>query len=185
MIEMKLVELCGFARWPCTICGGRTKEVRILCKGDATAIGYGDTVLVCETCLEYGDIDAQLEKTAQHLEHMAALTRQLIGNIKVPTFAEWLERDELATAAFMLCQGGGLDKVRAFWNERLARLKGDTMSRRHCEVLEKLLAMTDEDLAALIEKRDAPTKPHLTLIQGGTEDAEDQRRNPILRGGVR
>ena len=49
----------------------------------------GDDLLVCEFCLEAGDIDERLERRATRLEAAAAGTRALIGRLVVPSYAEW------------------------------------------------------------------------------------------------
>jgi hypothetical protein len=65
-------------------------------------------------------------------------------------------------------------EVRAFWNEFLALFKGGTEVRRDefsKMVLEKLLAMTDEDLVALIRKHCAPSELGLAPISPRIEKA--------------
>jgi hypothetical protein len=87
-IEIKLERTDVFTRWYCHVCGGCTGKVGVLAEGEDTING-GGVVRVCEQCLEAGDIDARLERRAAHLEACAAEARALIGNLKVPTFAEW------------------------------------------------------------------------------------------------
>ena len=93
-IEIKLTETNFFTRHHCTICGGCTEKVAILAEGTQRLSDDGEfrTVRVCETCLEGGDglgIDARLDLHARALEGEAGLVRRLIGQLKVPTFAEW------------------------------------------------------------------------------------------------
>ena len=99
-IEIKLTETNFFTRHLCTVCGGCTEKVAILAEGTQRLSDDGEfrTVRVCETCLESGDglgIDARLDLHARALEGEAGLVRRLIGQLKVPTFAEWCkaERD--------------------------------------------------------------------------------------------
>ena len=99
MIEIKLTETNFFTRHPCTICGGCTEKVAILAEG-TQQLGDGDsrTVRVCETCIEGCDgeglppgfgIDYRLDLRARQLEAEAALIRSMMGQLEVPTFAEW------------------------------------------------------------------------------------------------
>ena len=104
MIEIKLRETNFFTRYPCTVCGGRTEKVGILAEGTQQLSDDGETriVRVCETCLEGCDgeslppgfgIDYRLDLRARQLEAEAALVRNLIGQLKVPTFAEWCKAE--------------------------------------------------------------------------------------------
>ena len=98
MIEIKLTETTFFTRWPCTVCGGCTEKVAILAEGTLQLSDDGEsrTIRVCESCLEGGDglgIDARLDLHARALEGEAALVRGMIGQLKVPTFAEWCEAE--------------------------------------------------------------------------------------------
>ncbi len=99
-ISIEMVETNFFTRWPCTVCGGCTEKVAILAEGTQRLSDDGECrkVRVCESCLEGGGglgIDARLDLHARALEGQAALTRGLIGRLKVPAFAEWCkaERD--------------------------------------------------------------------------------------------
>jgi hypothetical protein len=98
-IKLQLVESQFLTRWPCTICGGCTDKVEILCENQKEGIR------VCETCLKDGKrkIDARLEEEAASYEKeaaspdeyvasckkKAAYLRMLIRQLHVPTFAEW------------------------------------------------------------------------------------------------
>ena len=87
MTDKIKVELTGQTsiRAGTATCGGHTEKVPVLAEGKDE---HG-TVRVCEQCLQAGDIDARLEKTAAHLDAQAALTRKLIGRLQVPSYAEW------------------------------------------------------------------------------------------------
>ena len=98
MIEIKLTETNFFTRYPCTVCGGCTEKVGILAEGTQRLSDDGEsrTVRVCESCLEGRDglgIDARLDLHARALEGEVALTRSLIGRLKVPTFAQWCKAE--------------------------------------------------------------------------------------------
>ena len=97
MIDIKLTETNFFTRWPCTVCGGHTEKVAILAEGTLRLPDDGEmTVLVCESCLEGGNglgIDERLDLHVRALEGKAALVRSLIGQLKVPTFAEWCKAE--------------------------------------------------------------------------------------------
>jgi hypothetical protein len=97
-IEMKLVEANYLTRWPCTVCGGYTEKVPVLCEGgeietDARGIvGPGmsrDAIRVCEFCLEAGDVDGRLQRHADSLDRYANYVRGLVGRLKVPSYADW------------------------------------------------------------------------------------------------
>ncbi len=96
-ITINLVDTNFFTRYPCTVCGGCTDKVGILAEGIQPLSDDGEyrKIRVCERCLEAGDIDSQLEQHARQLEAEAGLLREMIGRLKVPTFAEWCkaERD--------------------------------------------------------------------------------------------
>ena len=100
MIEVELVEANFWTRWPCTVCGGCTEKVPILAEGrqDLSSgdinVGEYRTIRVCENCLQFGEIDEKLELHALHYEAEAALLREIIGRLQVPTFAEWQARCE-------------------------------------------------------------------------------------------
>jgi hypothetical protein len=80
-IKIELVKTRFFTRYPCDVCGGCTEKVSVLARGH--------DLLVCETCLEAGDIDERLKRYATALEAMAAVKRALIGRLVVPSYAEW------------------------------------------------------------------------------------------------
>ena len=85
-ITIELVETNFFTRWPCTVCGGCTEKVAMLAEGQDE---HGK-IRVCENCLENGDIDERIANHADNLEVQVGLIRNLIGRLKVPTFAEWM-----------------------------------------------------------------------------------------------
>ena len=99
-IEIKFRQTNFFTRYPCTVCGGCTEKVAILAEETQQLSGDEEsrTVRVCETCIEdcegeglppgFG-IDYRLDLRARQLEAEAVLIRKLIGQLKVPTFAEW------------------------------------------------------------------------------------------------
>ena len=99
-IEVELVESSFLTRWPCTVCGGCTEKVPILAEGrqDLSSgdinVGEYRTIRVCENCLQFGEIDARLELGARQLEAQAQSLREMIGRLRVPTFAEWQARCE-------------------------------------------------------------------------------------------
>ena len=95
-IEIELVEAFGSRRWPCTVCGGCTEKVPILAEGRQPLSNDGESrlVRVCENCLRAGELDAQLELRARRMVAEAALLREMIGRLQVPTFAEWQARYE-------------------------------------------------------------------------------------------
>jgi hypothetical protein len=91
IIEFQLVDTNVFTRWPCDVCDGCTEKVGVLCEAK-----YGHELLrVCETCLQGGQekIDQTLEEHAARLELQARDTRRLIGRLRVPTYAEWEQRE--------------------------------------------------------------------------------------------
>ena len=96
MIEVELVEAGFLTRWPCTVCGGCTEKVPILAQGRQAFSddeGYR-TIRVCENCLQFGELDTRLELHARQMEAEAILLREMIGQLKVPTFAGWQARCE-------------------------------------------------------------------------------------------
>jgi hypothetical protein len=105
MIELKLVETNVLTRWPCDICGGCTDKVSILCEGDDSI--NGGTLRACETCLEAGqnEIDARLREHIERRDCYTGQLRALIGNVKVPSFAEYEAAYKAAEAAFCLATG--------------------------------------------------------------------------------
>lgn len=81
-IKMELVETTVFTRWPCTICGGVTEKVPILCEGPGG-------MRVCEECLKTGNLDERLRgNIARHEAHIVQL-RDLIGRLVVPSYGDW------------------------------------------------------------------------------------------------
>jgi hypothetical protein len=81
-IKFKLVASNFLTRWPCHVCGGSTEKEPILAESD-------DGFRVCERCLELRDFDAALQARAIRLEREAAETRDMVGRIEAPTYAEW------------------------------------------------------------------------------------------------
>ena len=85
-ISIEISKGCCFSRWPCTVCGSQTEKTAVLASGENMKI------IVCERCLEGGDgigIDDRLELHARSLENEAVYIRNLVGRLRVPTFAEW------------------------------------------------------------------------------------------------
>jgi hypothetical protein len=90
VIEFELVKTNVLTRWPCTVCGGTTEKVSPLVEaiiegGD----GVSARLRVCEQCLKNEKIDEELQAHAQHLRRKADFLESLIGQLKVPTYAEW------------------------------------------------------------------------------------------------
>lgn len=99
-IVVELVERCGYFRRGCHVCGGHTEKVTVLAE---VVSGEYQGMRVCETCLKAGDIDARLAAHADTLEAQAALLREVIGRVKVPSFEDWERKakqvdDEIAAA---------------------------------------------------------------------------------------
>ena len=96
-ITIELVQTNFFTRHPCTVCGGCTEKVAILAEGKGHFFDDTSSIIrVCETCLceqESGGIDASLDLRARALEAEAERLRDLIGRLKVPTFAEWCKAE--------------------------------------------------------------------------------------------
>ena len=72
----------------------------------------------------------------------------MIGRIKTPTYAEWLERSHLGGVAWVLRFDKNLDEMRDRWKKYLNSMPED----KEREVLEKLFAMPKEDLILLVRK---------------------------------
>jgi hypothetical protein len=89
MIELKLVRTNVFTRWECTVCGGYTNKDSVLIE----ACGY---LRVCPLCLKTGNIDERLENHAAFVEGKAEYIRSFIGQLKLPTFAEWEVEEQKA-----------------------------------------------------------------------------------------
>jgi hypothetical protein len=98
MIEMKLVESGFLTRYPCHVCGGCTEKEPILCEAEIDGV----TLRVCETCLKAGqeEIDNRLKKHIQKLKDYADDLTRLIGQLKVPTYAEYEAAAEAHAKAF-------------------------------------------------------------------------------------
>lgn len=92
-IELQFVRTSFFTRWPCTVCGGNTEKVIVLCEGRVNP-DVESTIRVCERCLEAGDIDGRLERHAEYLEAFAERVRSLIGRLNVPTYAAWQDAEK-------------------------------------------------------------------------------------------
>ena len=86
-ITVELIETSFYTRYPCHVCGGCTEKVSILAEAP-------NGLRVCERCLEDGHIDERLESHAKVLEDRVTAVRDLIGRLKVPSFAEWKARTE-------------------------------------------------------------------------------------------
>ncbi len=90
--KVRLVWTRVFTPWPCSICDGCSEKVDVL----AEAKLDGETIRVCEACLEAGDIDARFRDHAAEFRGMAEQAEASIGRLDLPTFAEWLEAKRLA-----------------------------------------------------------------------------------------
>lgn len=117
-ITIDLVEANFHTRWPCTVCGDHTEKVAILAEG--TEHFFDDTsmtIRICETCLgeqESFGIDACLDLRARRLEAEAERLRNLIGRLKVPTFAEWCKAErEASVRAHMDIEGLSREEAEA------------------------------------------------------------------------
>ena len=99
-IKISLTTTNFLTRWPCHVCGGTTEKHSVLAEGEQDLLhgeyGAGPneyrTVRVCGQCLNGADglsIDQRLENHVRMLEDKAKLTRALIGNLQVPSYAEW------------------------------------------------------------------------------------------------
>ena len=85
-IIFELVETNVFTRWPCTICGGCTEKVPILC--DVKSGEYKD-MLICEQCLKCGHPDDHIRAQIEGLERYIETLRPLLGRIVAPTYEQW------------------------------------------------------------------------------------------------
>ena len=96
-IKISLTPTNFFTRWHCHVCGGHTEKVSVLAEGEQDISLPDDgpemrTIRVCEQCLKGCDglsIDQHLELYAGHLEAEAAVTREMIGKLDVPSYANW------------------------------------------------------------------------------------------------
>jgi hypothetical protein len=136
-ITIRLVETNVLTRWPCTVCGGCTEKVSVLCESNPPRIR------VCEQCLKQeetnkGHIDSALRKHAIGLEQEAARVRSLIGRLNVPSYAEWSEAHHLTDLRY-----GEPAVIRGHWKENLKWQEGKSR-----EILERLIEMSDADLVA-------------------------------------
>jgi len=85
----------------CTACDRRASDDGILC--------HDDGVIVCVRCL--GDVDNQLQQRAAYFDERAAHLRRLVGNLIVPSVADYNrlseqleeERDEMIAEARRRC----------------------------------------------------------------------------------
>ena len=92
-IKISLTRTNYLTRWHCHVCGGRTEKDEMLAEGkqDLPNNEYR-VVRVCGQCLKGADglsIDQRLENYARFLDVEAEITRALIGNLQVPSYAEW------------------------------------------------------------------------------------------------
>jgi len=104
-IEFEFVQTNVYRRRPCTLCGGATDKVDILTEarwpcGNILTEALGGVLRVCESCLKAGNIDERLELRAQKLEAQAVGMRYLIGQLKMPSFEDWLAMSERANIAW-------------------------------------------------------------------------------------
>jgi hypothetical protein len=117
-IEIKLVRTNVFTRWHCHVCGGHTEKVSVLAEGQDQ---HDRTIRVCERCLECGDIDQHLEMQAASLIEEASAIRSLIGQLRVPTFADWCREEEQADRDDAVASGCNMTQYDA---ERAAFKRG-------------------------------------------------------------
>lgn len=96
-VKLKFVPTNVYTRWGCTVCGGCTEKVSVLCE-DRTPQEGGARVRVCEQCLKDRDFDQKLRDQAIGLEQHAAYLRSLIGRLDVPTYQEWLAAEQARDA---------------------------------------------------------------------------------------
>jgi len=137
-IVTELVETTVIRRWQYDVCGGHTEKDNILCEGRDPRDG--------ERPKPGGG-------TARKFERWAAKARDMIGRIKTPTYAEWLERSHLGGVAWVLRFDKNLDEMRDQWKKRgLNDDRGWIPEDKEREVLEKLFAMPKEDLILLVRK---------------------------------
>jgi hypothetical protein len=76
----------------------------------------------------------------------------MIGRIKTPTYAEWLERWHLVTVAWVLRTDQNLDEIRDEWKRRLNDDEAWVPEDIEREVLKKLFAMPNEELTSLVRR---------------------------------
>jgi len=97
VIKISLTPTSVLTRWPCHVCGGWTEKDPVLAEGEQDISLPDDgpemrTIRVCGNCLKGTDglsIDQHLELRANGLAAEADLTRAMIGNLRVPSYAEW------------------------------------------------------------------------------------------------
>jgi hypothetical protein len=95
--EAKLVETGGYYRRPCHVCGGSTEKNRIGTEVTVPVFDGGEAqLIICEFCLEAGNIDERLACHADRLERMATDLRGLVGRLKVPSYREWEDANQKA-----------------------------------------------------------------------------------------
>ena len=109
-------------------------------------------MLACARCHYVGNQDQRREETAREFERGAAEARAMIGRIKTPTYAEWLERSHLGGVAWVLRFDKNLDEMRDQWKRSLNDDSRWIPEDKDREVLEKLFAMPKEDLILLVRK---------------------------------
>jgi hypothetical protein len=97
-IEMKLRRTNWRNFWFCTVCGGHTELVPVLC--EASTGPDGPVLRVCEECLKSGNIDERLIQHALKHEGQAAYLRRLVGRLRTPTYAEWVAEMDVVDAEF-------------------------------------------------------------------------------------
>ncbi len=101
-IKISLTRTNFLTRWHCHACGGWTEKDPVLAEGEQDISLPDDgpemrTIRVCDQCLKGAEglsIDQRLENHARRLEAEAEITRELIGRLQVPSYAEWLAANE-------------------------------------------------------------------------------------------
>lgn len=105
---MKLTNTTCYTRWPCTICGGCTEKVAILCED--TNNPQNVRVRLCECCLER----SEQERDELLQKHIAGLVRRVeylkFLSVVVPTYNEWQVAEFLHDHA--MGEAGAIDAER-------------------------------------------------------------------------
>lgn len=87
----------ALTRRPCHLCGGLTEKSAVLVEVPAWHTSHPG-FRVCERCIAAGDLDGRLAENADALVREARDLRGLIGRLKVPTFEQWAQAEQLADA---------------------------------------------------------------------------------------
>lgn len=152
-IEIKLVETHAYQRLPCTICGGWTEKHSVKAETD--------NILVCEICLEAGNIDERLAENARKLETYAAAVRSLIGRLRVPTIEQWkAEIDRVERVGEMLHLAREMECA-------FSRPRPDNTMQTREQLIEafeqyhpEVLPLTEEEIEACLKSAEWRRKAH-------------------------